>query len=288
LLKMVSARKHVVFLSGDVHYAFGSSLQYWDHRTKATAKFVNYTSSSICNEGAGSQIAVLAVGYPRLLHLLRRHENTAVDFFAWDIVPEDHQLLNYMLTIIRRRLYHFWWAIPRLIAAYRCPDEIVFPAHGWLKGVFDPFPPNRSYRLSYLHNTLYQMAQRGPRRHRLSLSRGILKLIRFNLGGLTLIQTALGRLRSRLQHRIEPREEPPKLLQHPAHALAHEAIEEAAHIERKLEKRRSRLAETIFRYERWLSKWKASELIIGYNNIGEISFEWTTDKKEVMQRLWWC
>ncbi len=32
-LSTVSALKRVVFLSGDVHYAFGASLEYWDHHT---------------------------------------------------------------------------------------------------------------------------------------------------------------------------------------------------------------------------------------------------------------
>ena len=28
-------------------------------------------------------------------------------------------------------------------------------------------------------------------------------------------------------------------------------------------------------------------MIVGYNNIGEISFDWGADKKEVKQKLWW-
>lgn len=290
LLKTVSRFKRIVFLSGDVHYAFGSSLEYWDHHTKATAKIVNYTSSAITNEGAGSQIAVLAVGYPRLLHLLRRHENTGVDFFAWDIVGKDRQFLTYMLSIIRRRLYRFWWAIPRLIAVWRSPYEIIFPAHGWLKGVFDLFPPDRAYRLRYLRNTLYKIAQHGPRRQ-LSFSRGIRGLLRLALDGLTLGQTLLSRLRGGLQRYAERQEQskpPLSVLRRPSHALTQEALEETAHIERKLERRRSRLVVTLLRYEQWLSKWKAGELIIGYNNIGEISFAWDTDRKDVLQRLWWC
>src|SRR5205807_3402228 len=44
LLRTVSALQRVVFLSGDVHYGFGASLEYWDRARSATAKIVNYTS----------------------------------------------------------------------------------------------------------------------------------------------------------------------------------------------------------------------------------------------------
>jgi len=29
-------------------------------------------------------------------------------------------------------------------------------------------------------------------------------------------------------------------------------------------------------------------LIVGYANIGEISFQWTPKEKNAIQRLWWC
>src|SRR2546423_14482678 len=118
-MKTVSVMKRVVFLSGDVHYAFGSSMEYWDRHTHASAKLVNYTSSPFCNEDAGSHIAMLAVGYPRLLHLLRRQGTPTMDFFAWDIVPGDRHVLNQVFSLIWQRIYLFWWAIPRLLAARR-------------------------------------------------------------------------------------------------------------------------------------------------------------------------
>src|SRR5207248_306728 len=46
-LSAVSAMKRVVFLSGDVHYAFGASLEYWDHARNTTARLVDYTSSPL-------------------------------------------------------------------------------------------------------------------------------------------------------------------------------------------------------------------------------------------------
>ena len=109
-------------------------MEYWDNHTKTTAKFIDYTSSAFCNEGSGSHIAVLAVGYPRLLRLLRRQQTPTMDFFAWDIHDDNHYVIDYMLTIIRRRMYRFWWSVPRLIAALRSPYEVILPARGWLKG----------------------------------------------------------------------------------------------------------------------------------------------------------
>jgi hypothetical protein len=53
-LMALSTHERVVILSGDVHFAFGSSLEYWDHNTKATAKIVEYTSSPLLNEGSGA------------------------------------------------------------------------------------------------------------------------------------------------------------------------------------------------------------------------------------------
>src|SRR5437588_10261190 len=156
-LSAVSAMQRVVFLSGDVHYAFGSSLEYWDHVRHTTAKLVDYTSSPLRNEGSSSQMAMLAVGYPSLFHLLRRTEMPTVDFFAWDIVASNRHILRQVLKLIRSRIYQFWWSVPRLIDAMRSPYEIVLPAHGWPEGAFKDMPPNRSYRLHYLRDTKYRL-----------------------------------------------------------------------------------------------------------------------------------
>ncbi len=37
----------------------------------------------------------------------------------------------------------------------------------------------------------------------------------------------------------------------------------------------------------WLNHWKAGELFVGYNNLGEIHFEWTQEHKVVTQSLWY-
>jgi hypothetical protein len=296
-LKTISKLKRAVILSGDVHYAFGSSMEYWDYHTDhhpydnqstGTARLVNYTSSSLCNEGSGSHMAVLAVGYPRLLHLLRRQSTPTLDFFAWDINESNHHFLDYLLTIINRRIYRIWWSLPRLMATRRSPDEIVLPARGWLKGTFDAFRPDRSYRLRYLTNTLARTTV-SRRSFRVTLSRLLLQPVRLALGLVTLLEGILRRFRGGIVRRAatDQMKKTPELWQQSAHALVHETVQSSEAIERRLERRRNRLVETIFHYGRWLNRWKAGILIVGYNNVGEIRFHWDEEQPEVVQRLWW-
>jgi hypothetical protein len=287
-LRMISGLKRVVFLSGDVHYAFGACLEYWDYHTKATARLVNYISSSLRNEGAGSHMAVLAIGYPRLLRLIWSKERPAMDFFVWDMLHGNQSFADYMQTIIRNRLYMIWWSLPRLIAIKRNPEEIVLPARGWLKGTFDKFRPDRSYRLSYLRNTLYRQEAGKGRRFNIALSQVVLQPIRFALGVVTFLEAIVRKIRSKILLGVEEAEqEAPELLHQPARTLAQEAVEGTESIENKLERRRNSLVSTIFQYGKWLERWKAGELIVGYNNIGELSFHWTPQQQEVKQRLWW-
>ena len=77
-----------------------------------------------------------------------------MNFFAWDIAPTDQRVLTKVRSLIWQRIYLFWWAIPRLLATRRSLYEIVLPMHGWLKGAFRSYPPDRIYRLRYLPNTL--------------------------------------------------------------------------------------------------------------------------------------
>ncbi|MGZ3647279.1 MAG: hypothetical protein ACXVCM_25900 [Ktedonobacteraceae bacterium] len=292
-LKIMSEMEHLVFLSGDVHYAFGASLEYWDYHTQKTAKMVNYTSSSLHNEGSGAQIAVLAVGYPRLLYLLRREGTPTIDFFAWDIAS-NHYNLNRILSLIRTHPYKLWWSIPRLIAALRSPYEIVMRTRGWPKGAFDAFPPDRSYRLRYLRNihspTATQKLVTGKVQPLpIAFFGWMIHLIRTVLGAVIFLETQLGKARNKLLRRATSVKQTQKALQQPAHVLAQEAIKETERLERHLAKRRRSLVERLIRLEEeWLDKLKAGALIVGYNNIGDISFDWVPGKKDVIQRLWWC
>lgn len=290
-LKTVSAMKRVVFLSGDVHYAFGSSMEYWNEEAQATAKLVDFTSSPFHNEGSGAHIAVLAIGYPRLLHLRRQQGTPRLDFFAWDITPREHHLLDQVYALIRQRIYLFWWAIPRLIAASHSPDELVLPAHGWLKGAFHGYPPDRVYRLRYLPNSLGQIPLRKRDHLRLRTTSWRLRLIRFALEGITFVETGarramrslLWQIRKSQRVRVEAGARPAL----PARILVREAGQGTNLLERQLAKPRNMLATALLHSATWLNSRKAGELIVGYNNLGEIFFEWTEQKQAVTQRLWY-
>ena len=286
-LKTVSAMKRVVFLSGDVHYAFGSSMEYWDQQTQTTAKLVDYTSSPFCNEGAGSHIAMLAIGYPRLLHLLRHQDTPTLDFFAWDIGTGDRSVVDKVLSLIRQRFYQFWWALPRLLAINRSPDELVMPAHGWLKNAFHGYPPDRIYRVRYLRNTLASVDLRKRDRVRLRTSSWLLRLLRLPLGAVTLGETIARRIIGTFRHKAQKHELAAGDLALLERALAHHATRGTGRLERELAKPRNKLTATLLHYVKGLDRLKAGELIVGYNNLGEIHFEWAAEGKAVIQRLWW-
>ena len=287
-LSAVSAMQRVVFLSGDVHYAFGSSLEYWDHARHTTARLVDYTSSPLRNEGSSSQMAMLAVGYPSLFRLLGRTEMPTVDFFAWDIVAGNRHILGKVLKLIRSRIYQFWWSVPRLIDAMRSPYEIVLPAQGWPKGAFKDMPPTRSYRLHYLRDTLHGLAAPDDalEEPRLVARRGF-RLKRIALKIITFAETKLGKTRRKLVRRTLAAQQVPEKLPPGTHHIVRGSIKEAERLERRLDRRKNILAEALFHREEWLSKWKAGAHIVGYANIGEIGFDWTPEEKCVFQRLWW-
>jgi hypothetical protein len=262
-------------------------MEYWDRHTHASARLVNYTSSPFCNEDAGSHMAMLAIGYPRMLHLLRRQGTPTMDFFAWDIASGDQYVLSQVLSLIWQRIYLFWWAIPRLLAARRSPYEIVMPARGWLKNAFRGCPPDRTYRIRYLRNTLALVRLRKRDRLRLRTSTWILRLLRIPLGVLTLIETGTRRITHTLLWRVRKGEQTSSLPAVPARALAHEAAHGTSLLEHQLAKQRNKLVAAFLRYAGWLRRSKAGELIVGSNNLGEIHFTWTADRKVVMQRLWY-
>ena len=276
-LKAISAMKRVVILSGDVHYAFGSSLKYWDRHSKTTAKIVNYTSSPFRNEGNSSEIAALAMGYPEIFNLLKRGEMPAVDFFAWDMLTDSTQVLHKILEMVRSRGYELWWSIPRLIDLWRSPHALVLPAQGWPQGAFDTLPPDRSYQLHYLHNMYYQVNV-----HKSPSDTKEARIVEVNRA-LAAQETIV------LQQLLSP-----ESLRERAHALIGKVARGAQLLEheaellvRGLERDRAILADVLFHRQEWLSHWQAGMLIVGYANIGEIGFQWTLTKKEAIQRLWW-
>ncbi len=177
--------------------------------------------------------------------------------------------------------------MPRLIAAHRSPYEVIFPARGWLKGTFDAFPPDRGYRLRYLHNTMTPQVTRRQRYLLGSLRQLLLSPARLSLGTLTFIEGQVIRARNALLRRGRKIEQGPQLLARPAISFRREAVHRTVRIESGIEKRRNFLLGIILRYSTWMNKLKASDLIIAYNNIGEISLNWIADRKEVSQHLWW-
>lgn len=291
-LKTVSRMKRAIILSGDVHYAFAASLEFWDLTRNTTAKIVNFTSSPLRNEGSSTQMALLAVGYPYLYSLLRHTQMPTTDFFAWDIdSTSKRQILKKMLEIIRSRMLFFWWSVPRYLAALRTPYEIVLPAQGWPKGAFNTIQPDRTYRLHYLRDTLrrdtnYDMKREqkpGALPHisrRFTLKRLAIRLLNF-------VESQLGRVRRRLARRSLAAQQRTDMLPKGTHHIIRGSIRGAAHVERSLERRKNRLAEVLFHREEWLEKWKAGTHIVGYANIGEIGFHWNAEAKTAFQRLWW-
>jgi hypothetical protein len=201
-------------------------------------------------------------------------------------------LLGRLFAIIRARILLFWWAAPRLIDVLRSPSEIVLPAEGWPKGVFDAMPPDRSYRLRYLRDTtrsvLGQEAGREhdqrPRLSRSNLERNLTGIV---LGVVTFAETRLRQARRALARRTLAGEQGPAMLPRGTHHIVGGSIKGAELLEGRLEKRKLGLTQTLFHREEWLSQWKAGAYIVGYANIGEIRFHWAPDAKDVVQRLWW-
>ena len=76
----------------------------------------------------------------------------------------------------------------------------------------------------------------------------------------------------------------PAALSERAHSLEYSVIK-GAHL---LECEVGAVEHLLLHPQEWLSHHEAGILIVGYANIGDISLQWSPDKKEVIQRLWWC
>ncbi|HEX6479564.1 MAG TPA: hypothetical protein VF043_12025 [Ktedonobacteraceae bacterium] len=290
-LKALAAMKKVVILSGDVHYAFGSSLEYWSRAENATVKIVDYTSSPLLNEVSGPEIAVLITIFPQLSQLIRGEDSSQSDFFAWDVDHLNHHVLNKLLGVVLRHAYFFWWAIPKLIDAHRASTEIVLPAGGWPQGAFKTIPPDRSYRVHYLNcqeaidQSQGTAAEKKPQVSHVTRTRLLFRLGRAALKVITVLEARVEKMRKSIGRRtIRVMQEPTsRMRKHSAHSV----IRGADLVERRLEKRKNTLGQAIFHHQEWLQEWKAGSFIIGYANIGEVVFRGSSDAQEVIQRLWW-
>lgn len=145
-----------LILSGDVHYGFGSTMEYWEQAGSAlrgAATIVNFTSSSFKNVASGVQKALLTVAYPHLFHLLSRGRMPPLDFFAWDEgTPDNANALAAATRAVQRGVLAVWWSVPRVATLLRSPAALMLPAHGWPAHAFDTCPPARRLRLRYLRD----------------------------------------------------------------------------------------------------------------------------------------
>lgn len=160
------------------------------------------------------------------------------------------------------------------------------PVHGWLKGAFSGYTPDRVYRVRYLPNTLTPVPLRKRDRIRLRTSPWTIRFLRLILGGITFIETSIRRSTRNLLWKEREREQEPGKLRRSERALVRQTSKETHLLGHQLAKPRSKLVTAIVRRADWLTRWKAGELFVGYNNLGEICFEWTSEKKLVTQRLW--
>lgn len=170
LLRRLARFGRVVILSGDVHYGFGSTMEYWrqagdddgdggDEATQAAqavrgqAIIANFTSSAFKNAASGVQKALLTVAYPRLFHLLSRGRMPPVDLFAWDEgTPDNANALAAATHAVQHSALAVWWSVPRIATLLRSPAALLLPAHGWPAHTFDQCPPDRRLRLRYLRD----------------------------------------------------------------------------------------------------------------------------------------
>ncbi len=158
LLQRLARFGCVVILSGDVHYGYGATLEYWEQAEGSavcgTATIVNFTSSAFKNAAAGVQKALLTVAYPRLLYLLSQGRLPPVDLFGWDGgTGANTKALAAATQAVRHSMLAVWWSAPRIIALLRSKAALLLPANPWPAQTFDQCPPARRLRVRYLRDS---------------------------------------------------------------------------------------------------------------------------------------
>src|SRR3989440_7881355 len=255
-LEAVSAMQRVVILSGDVHYGFGSSVQYWDHGQKGTAKVVNYTSSALHNEGTSTQLVALARGYPAFLRMEGRMEGNRgeippVHFYGQDTPDEIGLVLHTILQEAGSRVYELWRAISELVGLSSRQGVATLPAKRGMEGTIDTFSLDSSYQMRYLQDRRYLLHA-----HR-SSHMSSAKAMAF--------QPSSGPQTER------------------AHSLVYSVVK-GTHL---LEDEAGAAEHVLLHPQEWLGDREAGILIVGYANVGDISLRWLPEKKEAVQPLGW-
>ncbi len=264
LLRALRRMPCVVILSGDVHYGFGSVLQYWDEsRTHpSTGTIVNFTSSSLHNPTDGVHKAILTIAYPRLFQLLNHGQMPPIELFAWDATTGKREALRQALAALRSRWSHVIWAVPRLFEVLDAPSTLILPAHGWPAGSFDEYPPDHRYRLYYLRDVAAgrQSGIEATQIEALTMSAS-------EPTDAAELPDAQARLtwRQRLMLALHG-------------TMHHEAQSETEH------RRDELLDAAVKRRDLWAGQWTGGVNIIGDTNLGEVRFDWA--RKETSQRLW--
>ncbi|HEX8032829.1 MAG TPA: hypothetical protein VF510_03235 [Ktedonobacterales bacterium] len=289
LLAALSKLRRVVILSGDVHYGFASTLDYWPAAGQS-AKLIDFTSSSLCNPSDGVHKAILTVAYPQLFRMLGRGEIPPIEMFVWDSHVVNVQVIHEAISAIRARWVHIFQAIPRLFEVLRSSSALMLPAHGWPPHAFDLHPPDRRYRLRYLRDmrkpTPAVAAQIVPEERLTHPFRPYgVKPERPETPGEAVV-SVLDALHAEKSQQEQAKETGDQSLADRALALVRVFTEGIRNAEHNLLHSGNTLArEAVVRRDAWVHSWNYEMHIVGDTNIGEISFD--TAKREAIQRLWW-
>lgn len=290
LLAALSKLHRVLILSGDVHYGFASTLDYWTASGEC-AKLVDFTSSSLCNPSDGVHKAILTVAYPQLLRMLGNGEIPPIEMFVWDSHAGNVQVIHEAISAIRARWVHVFQAIPRLFEVLRSSSALMLPARGWPPHAFDLHPPNRRYRLLYLRDTRKPAPvvaeQIEPEEQRLThpfRPYGVKpERAEKREGTVAGVLDALYAEHAQQEHAKEVGEQS---LGNRALSLVRVITEGIHNGEHNLLHSGNTLArEAVQRRDAWIHSWNYEMHIVGDTNIGEIIFDMTA--REVIQRLWW-
>ena len=289
LLAALSKLRRAVILSGDVHYGFTSTLEYWSAEGES-AKLIDFTSSSLCNPTDGVHKAMLTVAYPQLFRMLGRGEIPPVEMFVWDSHAGNVQVVREALSAIGARWVHVFQVIPRLFEVLRSSPVLMLPAHGWPPHAFDLHPPDRRYCLRYLRDMRkpapamaaqiepedrlrHPFRPYGVKPERAEKPEGMLASV-------------LDALHVEQAQQEQAKEADEQSLGSRALALAHAVTEGIRNGQHNLLHSGNTLArEAIQRRDAWIHSWTQEMHIVGDTNIGEITFDMAT--REAIQRLWW-
>ena len=299
LLQRLARFGRVVILSGDVHYGFGSTMEYWEKAESGAARgvatIVNFTSSALKNAASGVNKALLTIAYPHLFHILSRGRMPPVDLFAWDDgTPENASALAAAMGAIRHGALAVWWSAPRITTLLRSPAALLLPAHGWPAHTFDQCPPERRLRLRYLRDV------RQPAEHTAS---PVASLDELTATHHQRVHETVAALTGDAHTGVDKALEATQVLEsneypHPVRlGVAHRLLELAQTVfsgERVLQERINAgvghlLRAALARPELWERVWSDGGLhIVGDANIGEICFDDDGEGGQMaMQRLWW-